>query len=84
MPETTAEIAFIAVDVLASVLGSREGGMEELLSTMRNVLQTMLTDRFGPLPEDVRQRIAATASLDRLHHALLKVWDMKSVHDLAL
>jgi hypothetical protein len=62
----------------------REEGREEGLSSMRVALQEQLKHRFGLLPEAVRQRIAASTSLDKLQLALIKVFDMKTLDDLAL
>jgi hypothetical protein len=39
------------------------------LDDAREILQDLLEEKFGPVPEDVRQRIQATTDLARLHAA---------------
>jgi hypothetical protein len=49
--------------------GRQEGlreGLEEGLQALRKVLLGLLEQRFGPLPDQTRQRVEAICSLDRL------------------
>src|SRR5436305_7702664 len=47
-------------------LAGLEEGRQEDLTALRGVLLRRLGERFGPLPDDVRQRIEAIDSIERL------------------
>ncbi len=46
-----------------------EGKVEGRLEDAREMLQGLLEEKFGPLPEAVRERVQATTDLGRLHAA---------------
>jgi hypothetical protein len=54
-----------------------------VLQFVRDALQKHLVYRFGPLPEDVKQRIA-TANWDPVNRAFGAVYEIKSLDELQL
>ena len=62
-----------------------ERGIErgQLLAS-RRLLCRLLENRFGPLADDLRQRINETLDLDRLEHASLQCPSLRSLDDLEL
>lgn len=55
----------------------------QLLNCRAN-LRALLTKRFGPLPEDLVQRIEGTNDLVRLQTAVEQVLDLKRLEDFQL
>jgi hypothetical protein len=64
--------------------GKAEGKAEATLATFRKLLRRLLEDRFGPLPEAVKQRIENTADLDRLEAAVVQVHRLPNLDELQL
>jgi hypothetical protein len=64
--------------------GLSEGESRGGLSAARRMLQRLLTARFGPLPEEVVQRIAACTDLERLMTAAEQVQPLEKLEDLPL
>jgi hypothetical protein len=48
----------------------------------RDTLRMQLTERFGPLPEELAARIEATEELERLRKALRQVVHIQSLSEL--
>ena len=69
---------------IAMAKGRQQGRQEGALLTRREDLRALLTKRFGPLPEDLIQRIEGTSDLVRLQAAVEQVLDLKSLADLPL
>jgi hypothetical protein len=61
-----------------------EGLKEERLNTLRRTLRLLLEDRFGPLPEGVRQRIDTASDPDRLERAIRQFPRLGSLEELTL
>jgi len=61
-----------------------KGRQEGALLTRREDLRALLTKRFGPLPEDLVQRIEGTNDLVRLQAAVEQVLDLKSLEEVPL
>jgi hypothetical protein len=64
--------------------GRSKGQGEGELSHARRMLRQLLTRRFGPLPEDVLQRIEAATDVERLTASGLEVLSMEKLDDLQL
>jgi hypothetical protein len=64
--------------------GRSEGRFEGSLDAVRLVLQRLLTASFGPLPEDVVQRIGACTDLERLIAAAEQARTLDKLEDLTL
>jgi len=58
----------------------QEGEVEGLRRTLRRLLER----RFGPLPQELLERIAAISELDRLDRALDQVQQITKLEDLSL
>jgi hypothetical protein len=54
------------------------------LESCRDVLLGLLEDRFGPVPEEVVQRIKAATDLAKLKAAALRAPSLPSLNDLPL
>jgi hypothetical protein len=54
------------------------------LAAAHRFLCRWLEDRFGPLPEDLRQRIEETRDLDRLEQAIRRCPSLRSLDELEL
>lgn len=66
--------------------GRKEGlekGLEEGLEKARGVLLQELVKRFGPLPEEVRRRVDAIASIEELMEFSLRAGAAPSLTALA-
>jgi predicted transposase/invertase (TIGR01784 family) len=59
-------------------------GQEKALEKARGVLLRDLERRFGPLPEEVRQRVEAIASIEELTELTLRAGAASSLADLAV
>jgi len=59
-------------------------GAEKALKKARGVLLRNLERRFGPLPEDFRQRVEAVASIEELTELTLRAGAASSLADLAV
>jgi len=59
-------------------------GMEKGLLALREVLLSLLEQRFGPLSEETRERIGAISSLDRLTRLSKRVLTARSLGALRL
>lgn len=67
--------------------GREEGlqkGMHEGLRAMREVLLSQLEQRFGPLPETIRERVESISSLNRLTRLGRRVLTARSLASLRL
>ena len=62
--------------------GMERGRIAGALSTLRDVLRALLTQRFGALPDAVVQRIEQTEDADRLNACVLNLHQMSSLDDL--
>jgi hypothetical protein len=63
----------------------REEGMEQgQLLAVRDVLRTLLEDRFGSIPEPIAQRINGTTDLQRLRDATRQVIRLEKIEDLRI
>jgi hypothetical protein len=71
--ESTVANEFIA-------LGKSKGALENC----RAILRDLLEDRFGPLPEALRQRIEAATDLERLRAVVRQVHSLQSLDQLQL
>ncbi len=65
-------------------LGEARGEARGLLRARREDLRLFLEDRFGPLPEDLIQRIEANENLASLHNALRQALHIQSLDELSL
>ena len=61
-----------------------EGKAEGRLDEAREMLQGLLEEKFGPLPEAVRERIGASTDRGRLHAAARRVLHLGSLEDFQL
>jgi len=77
---TIADLAWAKGEAKGEAKGLREG---QLLAR-REDLRALLEDRFGPLPEELLQRIAATDDLERLQLAVRQGWRLEKLEDLQL
>ena len=59
-------------------------GVEKSLQKARGVLLRDLERRFGPLPEDFRQRVEAVASIEELTELTLRAGAASSLADLTV
>jgi putative YhgA-like transposase len=59
-------------------------GMEKGLQALKRVLLRLLEQRFGPLPEETRERVEAISSLDRLTRLSERVLTARSLAALRL
>jgi hypothetical protein len=57
---------------------------QSAVKTAREILRTLLEDRFGPLPKKLLQRIEATDDLERLREAVRQVHRLQKLDDLQL
>jgi hypothetical protein len=57
---------------------------EAALQTRREDLRMLLEDRFGPLPEALRQRIDTTEDMELLRAAMRQVYKVQSGDELSL
>jgi hypothetical protein len=64
--------------------GRAEGRAEGELQASRRLLQVLLEDAFGPLPEAVVQQIEATTDLQRLQAAVRQARRLQRLEDLKL
>jgi predicted transposase YdaD len=64
--------------------GRAEGKAEGRLDNARELLQGLLEEKFGALPEAVRQRIQAASDLARLNAAVRGVLHLGSLEQLQL
>jgi hypothetical protein len=64
--------------------GILRGRAEGELLDARKILQQVLVQKFGPLPEEVVQRIQAATDVEQLHHCVLQGMQMKSLDELSL
>ena len=62
----------------------REEGLEEGLRAVREILLSLLEQRFGPVPEGIRQRVEAISSLDRLTRLSRRALNARSLSALRL
>ena len=62
----------------------REEGLQQGFMAMRDLLLSLLEQRFGPLPEDVRERVEAISSLKRLTQLGQRVLTARSLESLKL
>ena len=59
-----------------------EEGLQKALEEVRAVLVRELESRFGPLPEKVRRRVEAMASLEDLTAFSVRAGSMSSLDEL--
>jgi hypothetical protein len=64
--------------------GMQQGMQEGELRSSRRTLRYLLEDRFGPLPVELAQRIAATTDLTRLETATRQVLRLNALDELQL
>lgn len=64
--------------------GKAEGEIEGRLADAREILQGLLEEKFGSVPDAVRQRIQAATDLTRLHAATRRVLHLGSLENLEL
>ena len=64
--------------------GKAEGLKEGRLEALREVLRVHLEDRFGPVPEELARRIAATTDVERLRAAVRQVVHIQQRDELQL
>jgi hypothetical protein len=62
----------------------REEGLEAGLRAVREILLSLLEQRFGPVPEGIRQRVEAISSLDRLTRLSRRALNARSLSALRL
>jgi hypothetical protein len=61
-----------------------EGRLEGKLEACRDMLQDLLEHRFGPLTDDLIQRIQGLKDLERLKACLLQMVHIQSLDELQL
>jgi hypothetical protein len=64
--------------------GEAKGKAEGRLDEAREILQGLLEEKFGSVPDAVRQRIQAATDLARLHAATRGVLHLSSLADFEL
>jgi hypothetical protein len=64
--------------------GEAHGEQQGQLRTLRETLQLLLAERFGPLPRPLAEEIAALNDIERLRGALRQVVHVESLSDLKL
>jgi hypothetical protein len=64
--------------------GEAKGKAEGRIAEARDVLLALLEEKFGPVPEAIRQRIQATTDLARLHTAHRGVLRLNSLEEFDL
>jgi hypothetical protein len=64
--------------------GETKGKVEGRLEEAREMLQGLLEEKFGPVPEAIHQRIQATTDLARLHAAARGVLHLGSLEQFDL
>jgi predicted transposase YdaD len=64
--------------------GRQEGRQEGRVQALREALRELLEDRFGPLPDAVRQRIESASEPERLQAAVRRVSHLSSLADLMI
>jgi predicted transposase YdaD len=64
--------------------GEARGKAEGQLATAREILQLQLEEQFGPLPEELHQRIERTDDLERLRAALRQVVHITALSELEI
>jgi hypothetical protein len=64
--------------------GEAHGEKQGRLQTLRENLQLLLAERFGPLPEALAREIAAIDDAERLRSGLRQVVHISSVSELRL
>jgi predicted transposase YdaD len=62
----------------------REDGLQRGLRALRQVVLSLLEQRFGPLPEETRERVEAISSLERLTRLGSRVLTARSLAALRL
>jgi predicted transposase YdaD len=62
----------------------REEGLQEGLQAVKKILLSQLEQRFGPLPQETRQRVEAISSLDRLTRLGRRILTARSLSALRL
>lgn len=62
----------------------RQQGRQEEIKRLREILLRGLATRFGPLPEEARQRVEAIGSTEELIELSLRVGSVSSISDLDL
>jgi hypothetical protein len=58
--------------------------LEAGLRAVREILLSLLEQRFGPVPEGIRQRVEAISSLDRLTRLSRRALNARSLSALRL
>ena len=64
--------------------GIEQGVKQGQIGALRGLLHHWLEDRFGPLPDDVRERIESAQDLGRLEKAIRQCPSLRSLDDLVL
>jgi hypothetical protein len=64
--------------------GMAEGQAKGRLEEARDMLLALLEEKFGPVPEPLRQRIGATTDLARLHAAHRRILHLGSLEEFDL
>jgi hypothetical protein len=67
---------------------ARQEGLQEgearAMHAMRRVLLAQMTERFGPLPEEVRSRVEQITSIPRLEKLTRRVLSAGSLKDMGI
>jgi hypothetical protein len=64
--------------------GLKEGRREGEVAAVRRVLLAQMTERFGPLPEEVRTRVEQITSIPKLERLTTTVLSAASLEDMGL
>jgi predicted transposase YdaD len=64
--------------------GLQAGRQEGRLQALREILVSLLEQRFGPLQEEIRERVEAISSLERLTRLSKRVLTARSLGALRL
>lgn len=64
--------------------GRKEGLEEGQLKGMQKLLLEMLRDRFGPVPQSVRQRLGEVSSQDEMRRISRRILKARSLEDTGL
>lgn len=63
----------------------RQRGLEEgRQEGVRSVVLSLIEQRFGPIPEDVRQRVESLDDLDALTHIAKRILLVSSIEELGI